>query len=174
MEMEIRNRNLDIDKLKRPRTKSYSQYSPHQIHSILQEYKKGIRGHGFQALASKYQIKGGAPLVKYWHSKWDGTEISLEKESGGDQRSILTQKQKKRYISDFVTQRSKEEAVNYSEVRSHVKKKTRKDPSLRTIQRYGKALKISSKKRKRVTENQGFISILFSYKYDCDFLSFSV
>ena len=85
---------------------SYSQYSPHQIHSILQEYKKGIRGHGFQALASKYHIKGGAPLVKYWHSKWDGTEISLKKESGGDQRSILTQKQKKRYISDFVTQRS--------------------------------------------------------------------
>jgi hypothetical protein len=150
---------------------SYSQYSSHKIQQILNEYKKGVRGHGFQALASKYQIKGGPKLVKYWYSKWDGTENSLKKKSGGDRRSILTEKQKKRYISDFVTQTSKKEAVIYSEVKNHVQKKTGKDPSLPTVQRYGKALKISSKKRKRVTKSQGFISILFSFCVDYRILS---
>ena len=145
---------------------SYSQYSPHQIQPILQEYKEGE--------GMVFHIRGGPKLVEYWYSKWDGTENSLKKESGGDQRSILTQKQKKRYISDFVNQRSKEEAVNYSEVRNHVKKKIKKDASLRTIQGYGKALKISSKKRKRVTDNQGFISIFFSYLCVDDILSCSV
>ena len=115
---------------------SYSQHSPHLMQTILQEYKKGIRGHGFQALASKYNIKGGAQLVSYWYSKWDGTENSLKKQSGGDKRSLLIPKEKKRHIDDFVAKRSKVEAVNYSEVKDNVEKKTRKAPSLRTVQRW--------------------------------------
>jgi len=65
---------------------SYTQYDPHLKQTILQQYKKGVRGHGFQALANKYDIKGGAMAVPYWYNQWDGTESSLTKHSGGDRR----------------------------------------------------------------------------------------
>ena len=118
---------------------SYSQYSPHLIQVILKEYKKGVRGQGFQALANKYNIKGGAKLIKCWHEKWDGSENSLKKRSGGDRRSILTPQEKKRHIGDFVTKKSKIEAVNYREVSANVEKKTGRTPSPRTVRRWKKS-----------------------------------
>jgi hypothetical protein len=137
----------------------YSQYEPHLIQTILQEYKKGVRGHGFQALANKYEIKGGARLVRYWHSKWDGTESSLLKQSGGDTRSILTPREEKIHIYNFVNRKSKVEAVTYPEVQENVELKTGKEIALSTVKTHGKSLKISSKKRKRIPKDQGlFIS----------------
>jgi hypothetical protein len=134
---------------------SYTQYDPHLKQTILQQYQKGVRGHGFQALANKYNIKGGAMAVSYWFNHWDGTESSLTKHSGGDRRSILTPEEKKKYIKRFVDKKSKTEASIYAEVLNNVEKKTKKSLTLRTVQRDGKALGISSKKRKRVTKNQG-------------------
>ena len=134
---------------------SYTQYDPHLKQTILQQYKKGVRGHGFQALATKYGIKGGAPLVKYWHSQWDGTESSLMKQSGGDHCSILTPKEKKSHIFAFVNKKRKVDAPIYAEVKKNVEKKTKKVLTLRTVQRSGKALGITSKKRKRITKSQG-------------------
>lgn len=106
--------------------KKYSQYPPHLIHTILQQYQPRVRGKGFKALASKYNIKGGHMLVKYWYSKWDGTELSLSKQAGGDKRSILTQKEKKSHIYDFIEKKSKKEAANYTEVQENVEKKPKK------------------------------------------------
>ena len=115
-----------------------------------------MRGHGFEALAKKYNIEGGRgkKLISSWYSKWDGTESSVKKQSGGDRRSILTQKEKKQHIRGFVD-KSKKEAVQYSEVKDNVEKKTGKTIALRTVQTCRKSLKISSKKRKRVVRNQG-------------------
>jgi hypothetical protein len=130
-------------------------YTPHFMHTVLQQYTRGVRGYGFAALAKKNSIKGGRQLVSYWYKKWDGTESSLSKQSGGDKRSILTPKEKKKHIGDYVEKRSKVEAATYSEVKKNVERKTKKVPSLRTVQRLGKSLKITSKKRKRVPKSQG-------------------
>ena len=62
---------------------SYEEYSPHLKHTILLQYKPGVRGSGFRALAKKYSVKGGHKLVSSWYSKWDGSESSLKKDSGG-------------------------------------------------------------------------------------------
>jgi hypothetical protein len=139
---------------------SYGEYSPRLIHTILQQYKKGVRGQGLGSLVKKYDISGGKKLISYWLSKWDGTEDSLRKQSGGDKRSILTSREKKLHIRDFVDNRSKTEAVIYSQVKDNVEKKTKKALGLSTVQRYGKDLKISSKKRKRSLKSQG-LAFLF-------------
>jgi hypothetical protein len=56
---------------------SYNQYPPRFIHTILKQYKKGVRGSGFKALASRYNIKGGHKLISAWYAKGDGTIYSL-------------------------------------------------------------------------------------------------
>jgi hypothetical protein len=134
---------------------SYQEYPPHLVHHILQQYKPRVRGCGFDALATRYKIKGGGRLVKYWYDKWDGTEFSLIKHSGGDRRSILTPEEKKKHIYDFTSKKAKLEAPTYLEVKSNVEKKTGKRPSLATVKRDGKSLRITSKKRKRVPKSQG-------------------
>jgi hypothetical protein len=139
---------------------SYNQYPPRFIHTILKQYKKGVRGSGFKALASRY-IKGGHKLISAWYAKWDGTIYSLTKQSGGDRRSILTPEEKKKYVYDFIVKKSKSEAATYQEVQKNVEKKTGKAPKPRTIRDYGEAAKITSKKRKRVLKSQGMKKPLF-------------
>ena len=69
-----------------------------QKQQILQEYQPGVRGKGFKALAKRFEIKGSHSTIQKWYKKWDGSKESLKKESGGDRRSILTEKEKrKRY-----------------------------------------------------------------------------
>jgi hypothetical protein len=93
-------------------------YTPHFMHTVLQQYTRGVRGYGFAALAKKNSIKGGRQLVSYWYKKWDGTESSLSKQSGGDKRSILTPKEKK---STLVTMWKKEAKLK----RQHILKSKR-------------------------------------------------
>ena len=144
--------------------KSYEKYPPHLIQTILQQYDPGVRGHGFLALAKKYNIKGGPKSISDWYSKWDGSESSLKKRSGGDRRSILTQKEKKKHVADFIEKSSKKEAVIYSEVKKNVEKKTKKSPALRTVQDYGKSYNITSKKRKRVLKSEGiFLAVVYHF-----------
>src|SRR5438067_1092500 len=143
-------------------TSHYASYTPSQMHKMLQEYQPGVRGHGFKALAKKFNIQGGAGLIRSWFRKWDGTEKSLIK-SSGDHSSILTEKEKKRYINDFITKASDVEAVTYPEVLANVEKKTRKRPSIATVRRYGKEFKITSKKRKIALESEGMISLFFQF-----------
>lgn len=133
------------------------------MHNILREYQPGVYGYGFKALAKKYNVRGGRRLLSEWFKKWDGTESSLRKQSGGDKSSILTPKEKKTHILDFATKKSKVEAVNYPEVKENVEKKTGKDVSLRSVQRHGKELNLSSKKRKRVLKSQGLTETFFAF-----------
>jgi hypothetical protein len=62
-----------------------------------------------------------------------------------------------------VTKKSKVEAAIYPEVKKNVEKKTGKDISLRSVQEIGQAMRISSKKRKRVLQSQGQTDTLFLF-----------
>src|SRR5690349_20439987 len=92
----------------------------------------------------------------------------LTKQSGGDKRSILTPKEKKKHVYSFIDKKSKTEAVQYAEVKNNIESKTGKSPEPRTVRRYGHSLKITSKKRKRVLKSEGlaFVSsciLLFAF-----------
>ena len=124
---------------------SYEHYTPEKMQTILEEYQPGVRG---KALAKRHNIKGGHNLVKYWSSKWDGTSKSLETLSGGDRRRIFREHEKKKYVDQYITRRSKKNAVNYVEVKEHIENKTSKSTSGRTARRIGKELGQTSKKVK--------------------------
>lgn len=71
--------------------------------------------------------------MKYWYDKWDGTEFSLIKHSGGDRRSILTTEEKKKHIYDFTSKKAKVEAPTYLEVKAMLKRKQGRDPLLQQL-----------------------------------------
>ncbi len=132
----------------------YEHYTPEKMQSILEEYQPGVRGKGLKALAKRHSIKGGHNLVKYWLSKWDGTSKSLETLSGGDRRSIFTEQEKKKHVDQYITRRSRKNAVNYVEVKEHIENKTGKSTSGRTVRRIGKEFGQTSKKVKRSLESE--------------------
>ena len=104
--------------------------------------------------------------MKYWLAKWDGTVNSLMKGSG-DLRSILTKKEKKKYVDQFINKSSKKNAVNYEEVKEHVENETNKSISLQTVRRIGREFGHTSKKVKRLLETEGefFFPILYSFLF---------
>jgi hypothetical protein len=83
----------------------HAEVSLDQKQQILEEYQPGVRGNGFKALAKRHSINGGHTTIRKWYKKWDGTKNSLQKESGGDRRSILTEKEKKKEIVDTLVKK---------------------------------------------------------------------
>ena len=64
-------------------------YTPQHKHKILLHYRAGQRGAGFEALARRFAVKGGAGVIARWHQRWDGTPQSLEtKERSGRPRAL--------------------------------------------------------------------------------------
>ena len=125
---------------------SYNQYPPRFIHTILKQYKTGVRGSGFKALASRYNIKGGHKLISAWYANWDGTIYSRTKQSGGDRRSILTpEEEKKICVYDFIVKKSKSEAATYQEVQKTWKRKQERLLNLELSEIMAKLLKLHPK-----------------------------
>jgi hypothetical protein len=149
---------------------SYDEYSPHFIHTVLQ-YRKGVRGYGLGALAKKFNIKGGKKLISYWLQKWDTTESSLMKQSGGDTRSILTNKEKKVHVYDFVDKKRQVEAATYEEVKRNVEKKTKKTLSLTTVKRAGKSRLKLARRSEKESSKVKVPSLLNSRFFACFYLS---
>lgn len=139
----------------------FTENSLDQKQQILQEYQPGVRGKGFKALAKRFKIKGGHSTVQKWYKKWDGSKESLKKESGGDRRSILTEKEKKKEILGYIRKKAQKDPVNYREVKENVEFKTGKAIKLRSVQRLGKAMKARSKKTKRKTPSEGILILIF-------------
>ena len=77
-------------------TKTRKIYTAAFKHDILLAYKPKIRGSGFKALAKRFKIPGGHITISRWDAKWNKTQESLETTKGGDTRSILTTKGKKK------------------------------------------------------------------------------
>jgi hypothetical protein len=47
-------------------------------HAILLEYQPHTRTHSFAALARRHGVAGGSEVIRRWHSRWDGTAVSLK------------------------------------------------------------------------------------------------
>jgi transposase len=133
----------------------YSTVSLDKKQQILEEYQPGVRGKGFLALAKRHSIESGPKTIRNWYQKWDGTKESLEKESGGDRRSILSDKEKKTHILGFIAKRAKKDPADYREVQENVESKTGKQMAIKSIRRIGKELGVTSKKTKRKTPIEG-------------------
>ena len=125
----------------------YAEISLDKKQEILQEYQPGVRGKGFKALAKQYKIKSGHKTIRNWYQKWDGTKESLEKESGGDRRSILSEKEKKTLIVGFIRKRARTDAANYRGVQENIESKSGKKLA-------GRCPKTWKRTRSSVKENE--------------------
>jgi len=67
----------------------YDKYTSHFKHNLLQEYRPGIFGCGFKALAKRFKIKGGHKLIMRWYHQWDGTVESLNHKTKGHRRRTM-------------------------------------------------------------------------------------
>jgi transposase-like protein len=107
---------------------------------VVREYKRGVRGKGFGALSTRFKIS--KQLIEKWWRKWNAggqTMEAFESQAGGDRRSKLTERQKERYILDFVSHKNaKGEAVDYKDIHKNVIKHTKKNVAERTVRKIGK------------------------------------
>lgn len=117
-----------------------TKYSPAYKERVVREYQKGVRGRGFAALSKRFKIPKS--VIEDWWKKWIQAGQTIEafaEEVGGDRKSVLTEKEKERYILDFVSHKNaKGEAVDYPDVHAYVVNCTQKDISIRSVQRIGK------------------------------------
>ena len=107
---------------------------------VVSEYQPGVRGKGFAALATRFKISKS--VIEDWWKLWNKggrTMEAFESAAGGDRRSLLTEREKERYILDFVSHNNaKGVPVDYKDVHQNVIKHTKKEVSERTIRRIGK------------------------------------
>jgi transposase len=132
-------------------------YTPAFKHRILTLYRRRQRGLGFGALASAYGVIGGRRTVQRWYAAWDGTVKSLNERARSGRPRTLTSAQSKQYIGSIVRRKNRtNEPVNYWEVYQFVRDRTGKNPSIRTIRRYGKEqLRLKWSRTKKVTQWEG-------------------
>lgn len=114
-------------------------FTPDQKHLILTQYSPQQHGHGFASLASRFGVAGGAKLISNWYHRWNGTAASLlEKKKIGRPR-ILKKSEVTRYIKQPVVRKNRSHtAVHYTDLVQRVHQNSGRQPSLRTIQRYGR------------------------------------
>jgi transposase-like protein len=128
-------------------------FSPDFKQHILQQYIPKEYGHGFEALAKQFDVPGGHSTIRRWYIEWNGNEQSLKHKKGAGRPKILTDSQINTHVLNYTRSKNqKHKAIRYRDVMDRVRKFSRKQVSLRTIQRYGKELEIKKKKTIKRTE----------------------
>ena len=118
--------------------RTYQQYSAHTKHNILREYKRGVRGCGFHALAKKHHIHGGGQTVASWFQQWNGSPESLQKHTTCNKRRKLDDGEVQQHIRGFVeTMNEQGDQVIYKDVKEHVEQETGQPMAYSTLARYG-------------------------------------
>jgi transposase-like protein len=156
-----------------------TKYSPAFKEKVVQEYQRGVRGKGFAALSIRFKVPKS--VIEDWWKRWEAggrTVDAFEDQAGGDRRSILTEREKERYILDFVSHKnSKRKAVNYSDVTKNLRKKVKRlkktdeEVLLRIVQRIGKEeMNLSWKETTNTLESdetQDYLKAVAAFRNKC-------
>lgn len=122
---------------------------------VLNHYQAGVAGAGFAAIAVRFDVRGGASTVRGWHSRWDGSIASLQRQAGSGRRPILTQQQVQRHIIQPIRRSNRQhKAVHYAPIRAELIAATHKQPSLRTVQRYGHDAQVKERRTRKRTAKE--------------------
>jgi len=156
-----------------------TKYSPAFKEKVVREYERGVRGKGFAALAKRFKVPKS--VIEDWWEKWEAggrTVDAFEDQAGGDRRSILAEREKERYILDFVSHKnSKRKAVNYSDVTKNLRKRVKRlkntdeEVLLRIVQRIGKEeMNLSWKETTNTLESdesQDYLKAVAAFRNKC-------
>jgi transposase len=122
---------------------------------VLQHYQEGVEGSGFNALAARFGMPGKGSTIRSWHSRWDGSIESLQRKPGGGRPRILSEQQVQRHIVQHIRRSNRlHKAVHYAPLRAQLIAATHKQPSLRTVQRYGHDVQVTQRRTKKRTAKE--------------------
>jgi transposase len=103
--------------------------------SVVNYYIKYQTNISFGHVARQFNIKGGESTVRRWYNQ----RHSLKTKPRSGRPSILTKDQIDTYIKKKITEKNRSsEPIHYTQLLPIIKRATKKNPSLRTVQRYGK------------------------------------
>ena len=127
--------------------------SPNEKHNILTLYSNKAHNYSFKSLARQFNINGGGRTIQNWYERWNGTPQSLDRKRGSGRAPVLTSAEVNKCIKLPILYRNRNHRpIHYPEVFVNVKEKTKKQISLRTIQRIGKeTLGVRNKRTKKRT-----------------------
>jgi transposase len=132
-----------------------TQLSADAKYHILLEYRPRSPTHSFAALAARHNVKGGKQTLYRWHRQWDGTARSLQRKEVSGRPRILSRAQVSRHVrAPILAANRAHRTVHYTNLLPSVLRRTGKQLTLRTLQRYGKEELGARQKhtRKRTTD----------------------
>ncbi len=119
-------------------------------HHILLEYSPHDTTRTFAALARRHAVKGGERLLRLWHSRWDGTPVSLQERSRPGRPRLLSRAQVARHIATPIRHANRaHRAIHYPDLLPRVRAATGTQVSMQTLRRYGKE-ELAAKQKKGV------------------------
>jgi hypothetical protein len=117
-------------------------------HHILTQDRPRSPTHSFRALARQLGGSTTEATVRSWHRHWDGTPQSLMRRTGGGRPRILSRAQVARHVRLPILHANRSaRAIHYPDLLPRVVGATGKQPSLRTLRRYGQQ-QLGARKRR--------------------------
>jgi transposase len=115
------------------------QLTSNQKHDILVRCANKNSHESIVSVARAYNLKGGSRVIRKWRQEWDGTPASLERKSGSGRPRLLSSAQVRQYIQLPIRNKNRGHTpVHYPQIQDTIKRKTGKQISLRSTQRYGR------------------------------------
>jgi hypothetical protein len=138
-------------------------FSADRKHNILSEYVRYSRTHGFEALALRHSVPGGAQVIAQWYQRWNGTVDSLKENPGRGRSRLLTRAEVSRHVRPRILAANRNNraisytqmlpavnrnnrAISYTQMLPAVRRATGKSISIRTLRDYGRQLRAKSKR----------------------------
>jgi hypothetical protein len=130
-------------------------FSPQYKQRILGHYRAGVRGAGFQALACRFAVKGGASVVRRWHARWDGTPASLIERHRSGRPCILSRAEVSQHVrAPLLAANRAHRAIHYTTLLPAVRQKTGKQLSIQSLRRIGREQLGAKHKRSKKRTSQ--------------------
>ena len=126
-------------------------------HDILIHCQSRRTNETEEDVAAAHGVMASRKTIFNWRRRWNGTPQSLERKVGSGKASILTPAEVSRHVrAPILAANRSHRAASYTKIYDLVKQKTRKNLSLRTLQRIGKEqLHIKSKATVKRTKEEG-------------------
>ncbi len=113
-------------------------YTPEFKHNILTLYQPHSRGNGLKALATRFKIKSGEPLLLRWYRQWNGTVESLKRSKQSGRPRALSTTESKIYIRNKIAKHNQQfHGISYPQLYDSLPSKIKQKISIRSFQRYG-------------------------------------
>jgi hypothetical protein len=141
-----------------------SQFTAHEKHIILSEYRPRSPTHSFAALAARHGIVGGKRTVQRWHQRWKKNPVSLEHRKGAGRPRVLSKLQVTRHVVPPIRNANRAaRAIRYPQLLPRVQAATGTDVSLSTLKRYAK-----EEKGAKMTRGKKRTADECKYAYTCE------